>query len=115
VPDPSSRTIDFIISRELRRRGDAAAVASGYADVGLPSAKTKKQTCLLPDVDTVGSGIRLLLWCPGQRLQSDGFNFPTVSDPELGGDLRVTRQTNERTIQRIALRIFWLIQLQVCG
>ena len=83
--------------------------------MGLPSAETKKQTRLLPDVDTVGSGIRLVLWCPGQRLQSDGFNFPTVSDPELGGDLRVTRQTNERTIQRIALLIFWLIQLQVCG
>jgi hypothetical protein len=93
-----------------------AAVASGYADVGLPSAKTKKETCLLREVDTVGSGIRLLLWCPGQRLQSDGFNFPTVSDPELGGDLHVTRQTNEGTIQHIALLIFWsTIQLQVGG
>jgi hypothetical protein len=67
----------------------------------LQSAETKKQTRLLPDVDSVSPGIRLVLWCTGQRLQSDGFNFPAVCDPELGGYLRVTSLTNECTIQHI--------------
>jgi hypothetical protein len=67
----------------------------------LQSAETKKQTRLLPDVDTVGSGMRLVLRCPGQRLQSDRFNFPVVCDPELSGDLRVTSLTNEWAIQHI--------------
>jgi hypothetical protein len=65
----------------------------------IASAEPKKQTGLLPDVDPVGSGMRLVLRCPGQRLQSDGFNFPATSDSELGGDLHITSLANEWSIQ----------------